>query len=238
MISWFYGDDRVRIAKAVERLVGEGEQLVVDAEVVGEQDFWARLMMPSMFAAEEVVVVKDVMKRPELHAELLKWASLGSPGKTVVFWDEKVDKRGKLYKDLSKAVRFTECALPKVDEKAVFRLFESALFGRLAQVDKDLEAVRMNGGEPVAVMALVSGQLYNLGAVVLTNEQPAKLAKSLGVHPFALSNLTKFRGKVTEEGWREMVEMANETDRLMKTAGVDAWLLLRKFFYRVNAIIS
>jgi DNA polymerase III delta subunit len=238
MIYWFYGDDRVRIAQAVRKLVGEGEQLTVDAELVVPQDFWARLTTVPMFGAAETVVVKDVLKRTDLQQNLIKLV-LEGPRKPIILWDETVDKRSKLYKDLVKVVEFREMSLPKGDDKAVFRLLEAALRGDLAGLERDLTAITTGRGmEPVAVAAIVSGQLYNLAAVVCTDEKPDKLAKDLGVHPFALSALLKYRGKITPEKWREMLDVACETDRLLKTASLDNRLLLRQMFYQMSAISS
>ncbi len=235
MTQWFYGDDRRAIERAIERLAAGQERLVVDAETVAPADFWAHLTVGSLFGSP-FLVVKDLLRRTDLLENFIQLAADGF-SVPVAFWDEKVDKRSKLYKVLAPRVKFVECKLPALDEKAVFRLLEAALEGRVATLEQDLRVVAQNSA-PVAVSALISSQLFNLIAVLSVRSTPDKLAKELGVHPFALQGLVKYRGRITRPKWEELLAVACETDRLLKTVGVDSWLLLRQMFYRFGAIVA
>jgi DNA polymerase III delta subunit len=129
--------------------------------------------------------------------------------------------------------------LPKVDaavienvieaapSENVFNLLDAALRGNAVKVRQMLQVLETTE-DPYRLFGLLSGQVFQL-AVLGVSEKPAALvASDLAAHPFALSKLAPYASKLGQEGARHVVAAFAEADAGMKTSVGEPWLLIER----------
>jgi hypothetical protein len=155
MIRVFYGDDRVGISKAVERVLGEGYEVVEGSEI-GAMDMANVFFGGNLFSEKRRIVVKDLSEGAG-WGELSKY--LGTPHE-IILWETGVDKRTILWKELVKAgveAREFKTAEP-VERKVVFDILDTALSGQGKQAVGMVEQIEATN-EPYMFVGLLISQV-------------------------------------------------------------------------------
>lgn len=122
---------------------------------------------------------------------------------------------------------------PSVHEN-VFDVFASALDGDGARVrDKIRHLKRDQDGH--RMMGLLASQASNLAALVLGGSRPAReVAKAIGTHPFALSQLERYRRQLTRPDMAVIIDMLADADARLKRSQADPWTLIEKALVEIS----
>lgn len=123
---------------------------------------------------------------------------------------------------------------PSVHEN-IFRLLTQALDGDVAAVQAMIPSLRREQ-DGHRVMGLLSSQLANLVALVLADSQSAEqVASDIGVHPFALRQLSRYRTRFDRSAVAMMVGQLADADRRLKRSQAEPWLLIEKALVEIAA---
>lgn len=109
----------------------------------------------------------------------------------------------------------------------VFSIFETALKGdgsRLQSLLKDLDSRE----DPFRVFGLLSGQVFQLAALSVSDTSSAETAKAIGSHPFAVGKLAEYAKRLDKRGVREIVTAFTEADEDMKLSKAEPWVLIER----------
>lgn len=124
MIKIFYGDDRVRAQAEIRKILGEDYEVVEGEELdlAGLRD----VMLGVSLFGKRKIVIKGLTANKDLFAEVL---NLLATEHEVIIWEEKMDKRSAVYKDLVKAgVEMREFKMAELaSKKLVFDIYDTAL---------------------------------------------------------------------------------------------------------------
>lgn len=117
----------------------------------------------------------------------------------------------------------------------VFDLFAAALNGDAKRVRQMIEGLSLNQ-DPYRLFGLLSGQAFQLAVLAATTKPVREVASDLGVHPFALENLTSQARRLGRPGTRKIIIIFAKTDSDMKSLGVDPWLLVEQALLKISTI--
>lgn len=109
----------------------------------------------------------------------------------------------------------------------VFNLFETALRGNTQKVGEMVRTLQL-GQDPYMTFGLLSGQVFQLATLAVTDKSSADVAKSIGAHPYALGKLAPYAKKLGRTGSKKIVTIFADTDMAMKSTATDPWLLIEK----------
>jgi DNA polymerase III delta subunit len=122
---------------------------------------------------------------------------------------------------------------------SVFSIFETALRGDERALHQLLANVALSE-DPFRVFGLLSGQVFQLAALALSDQPAPATAKAIGVHPYAASKLTGFAKKLTRQQVRRIVQAFADADEALKLSKAEPWTLvelaLMKTAHEVRAI--
>lgn len=116
----------------------------------------------------------------------------------------------------------------------VFNLFEAALKGDAQKVSTMLRTLEVTE-DSYMVFGLLSGQAFQLGALMYAAKSSSEVAKDIGAHPFALSKLEPYAKKRKNDG-KQIIAIFADTDSAMKTSGGEPWLLIERALIKVAAL--
>ena len=118
-----------------------------------------------------------------------------------------------------------DAVLPPSAYENVFELLATAMRGDMAAVmDATKRLALSEDGHRVA--ALICSQAVNLSVLSSAHKagvSSGQVAKDIGVHPFALSQLDAVAGKLSYQEANNIVERIVMMDNDMKTGQLDAW---------------
>lgn len=109
----------------------------------------------------------------------------------------------------------------------VFELLNAALAGDAKKVRQMVAALEMTD-DPFKTMGLLSGQVFQLAVLSVTNLPSSAVAKDLGVHPYALGKLAPQAKKLGKAGVLKVVEAFTEADHNLKIGVSNPWLLIER----------
>jgi DNA polymerase-3 subunit delta len=115
----------------------------------------------------------------------------------------------------------------------VFYLFDAALKGDTSKIQRMVQTLQL-GEDPYRLFGLLSGQVFQLAALVISDKNSAEVAKDIGVHPYALSQLAPAARSLGKSKVRKIVSAFAEADGDMKTLGIDPWILLERALMKVS----
>lgn len=118
----------------------------------------------------------------------------------------------------------------------VFNLFEAALKGDAQKVETMVRTLELTE-DPYQVFGLLSGQAFQLAALIVSDQPAAMVAKDLGAHPFALSKLAPYAKKMTKADIKKVVQYFVEADDCLKTSASEPWLLIERVLLKVSAAV-
>lgn len=127
-----------------------------------------------------------------------------------------------------------------IDERSVdsvFSIFETALKGDLAALHELLSSIELRE-DPFRVFGLLSGQVFQLTALVLSNQPTAEVAGAIGMHPFVASKLAPLAKKLHRGQAREIVVAFAGADEAMKTSKGTPWIVIEQALMKVATIVK
>lgn len=192
MIKVFYGEDRVKARKMVDKLFG-GEYEVIEAENLTTNDMASVFLGVSLFGESRKILVKDLSANKECWDMVPNFVA--DCAHDVILLESKLDKRSSTYKGLSKdkKVEFKEFALAEdPNSKLVFDIFDAAMRGD-KNVIKMCEKIEQTN-DPYMFMGLMVSQAikklqYNNSKAVKALKILAQAdvdMKSTGIEPWKL----------------------------------------------------
>ena len=192
MIKVFYGEDRVKARKMVDKLFG-GEYEVIEAENLTTNDMTSVFLGVSLFGESRKILVKDLSANKECWDMVPNFVA--DCAHDVILLESKLDKRSATYKGLSKdkKVEFKEFALAEdPNSKLVFDIFDAAMRGD-KNVIKMCEKIEQTN-DPYMFMGLMVSQAikklqYNNSKAVKALKILAQAdvdMKSTGIEPWKL----------------------------------------------------
>jgi DNA polymerase III delta subunit len=298
MITVLTGDNSFEIERALQTRVAafDGVAEKLDGSTLELRQLPDLLMGGTLFAANRLVVVRNLAENKSLWTDFSDWLGRVSDDVQLVLVEAKLDKRTKTYKELKKVadlqdytawterdsakaeqwvaleaqaqglvldrksvqllvarvgadqwglyhalqkLSVLEAVTPQVIEEvielspteSVFNLFEAALRGNGAQVQKMVTTLALNE-DPYRLFGLLSGQAFQLAALSVADGN-ADVAKDVGAHPFALSKLAPYAKKYGHAGARKVIAAFAEADSGMKNSVGEPWLLIERALMKV-----
>ena len=158
MIRIFYGNDRVRARKEIDRLLGEDYE-VIEADNLERGDMDSVFLGTSLFCETRKILIKSLSSNKDC------WLVLPSYTNTqhkVFLLEDSIDKRSVVYKELTKDknVEFKEFRLAEdVDKKLVFDIFDTAFKGNGEKAIKMCEKIQTTN-DPYMFMGLMTTQAF------------------------------------------------------------------------------
>lgn len=107
----------------------------------------------------------------------------------------------------------------------VFQVFEAALRGDRATLHR-LMTTLQHTEDGFRLFGLLSGQVYQLAALAVTDQPASEVARALGVHPYALGKLQPHADRLGRAGARRVVRRMADADHRLKTGNDDVWTVL------------
>jgi DNA polymerase III delta subunit len=89
--------------------------------------------------------------------------------------------------------------------------------------------------DPYRLFALLSSQAFQLTAVALSGPEDA-VARDFGVHPYAVSQLSKVAKKYGRSGTKKIIRIFARADDDMKLSRADPWLLIERALIQVSTV--
>lgn len=153
MIRIFYGDDRVRAKKEIDKILGDEYEIIDGTEMtLGTMPsvFWGN----SLFSAKRNILIRDMMENKVVREEILKY--LDTPHNIVIF-ELRIDKRAAIFKKIKDKVELKEFVLPKnVNMNVVFDIYKVAK--RDGKKAVEMLSKVQNNEEPIMFCGLMISQ--------------------------------------------------------------------------------
>lgn len=138
-----------------------------------------------------------------------------------------------LYRALEKLALVQDVTIDVIDsvvepnpQESVFVLFEMALRGDAAGISDAVATLRLSE-DPYRTFGLLVSQAFNLAAVA-TADGSTDVAKDLGVHPYAVSKLSRDARRLGPRGARRVIKILGKADDDLKSSGTDPWRLIER----------
>lgn len=109
----------------------------------------------------------------------------------------------------------------------VFHLFDAALKGDRVKVQQMIRTLQLTE-DPYRLFGLLSGQVFQLTALVVGERPSGEVAKDIGVHPYALSQLSSHAKNLGKTKAKKIVNSFAEADADMKSLGIEPWILVER----------
>ena len=119
----------------------------------------------------------------------------------------------------------------------VFSIFEMALRGEESKLQSLLKDVEPRE-DPFRVFGLLSGQVFQLAALSVSDASSAETAKAIGSHPFAVSKLAQYAKKLDKREVREIVTAFAEADEDMKLSKAEPWVLIERALLKTVKVVK
>lgn len=117
----------------------------------------------------------------------------------------------------------------------VFNLLDAALRGDSRKVATMIQTLQISQ-DPYMTFGLLSGQVFQLAALVTTDKPAGELASVIGAHPYALGKLAPYAKKLGRSGARRILTIFADADAAMKSSAVDPWLLVERALIKTTTL--
>lgn len=117
----------------------------------------------------------------------------------------------------------------------VFNLLDAALRGDARKVQTMIKTLQRSQ-DPYMTFGLLSGQVFQLAALTVSEKPAPEVASGIGAHPYALGKLAPHAKKLGRSGARKLVSIFANTDSEMKSIGIDPWLLIEKALIKTASL--
>ncbi len=144
-----------------------------------------------------------------------------------------------LYHALEKVALLDDISIERIDEiieqspdESVFELLDTALRGDHGEIHRSIEGLRRTT-DAYQTFGLLSSQISQLTLLSLTDRSAQEVAADTRLHPYGLSKLAHHAQRLTRTGTTRLIEMAAETDLLMKSTSHDPWRLVELLLIKI-----
>lgn len=144
----------------------------------------------------------------------------------------------KLYRTLEKLSLLDDLTVETIEETIeltpgdnVFVLFDLALSGQAGKLHAAMASLAQTE-DAYKLFGLLGSQVFQLAAVCLAEEGDDP-ATALGIHPFVLSKLARYKRSLTRADLRRIVRSFAEADAALKLSTADPWLLIERALLKV-----
>lgn len=117
----------------------------------------------------------------------------------------------------------------------VFHLFDAALKGDTIKVQQMIHTLQLTE-DPYRLFGLLSGQVFQLTALIIGEKPSGEVAKDIGVHPYALSQLTSHAKNLGRAKVKKLVTIFVDADADMKSLGIEPWILIERALIKVSSL--
>lgn len=117
----------------------------------------------------------------------------------------------------------------------IFNLFASALRGDGDRVRTMVSTFEL-ADDPYRLFGLLSGQVFQLSALVLSDKPMPEVAKDIAAHPFALGKLAPYARRMRRSDVKKIIGAFAEADQAIKTSAAEPWLLIERALVKVAAL--
>lgn len=128
-----------------------------------------------------------------------------------------------------------EAYIETTPSENVFNLLDAALRGDARRVMIMVKLLQRTQ-EPYMTFGLLSGQVFQLAALVFGDKQTGDVAVDIGAHPYALSKLAPHAKKIGPVGVRKIANYFAEVDSSMKSSATDPWTLIEQALIKTTSI--
>lgn len=115
-------------------------------------------------------------------------------------------------------------------EQNVFEVFSLVLEKNRQKLSKAIKNMKTNQ-DPYKFFGLISGQVFNLAALVMSSKPAEAVASDLGVHPYSLRALSRVSTRISKAEIRAVIKRFAKTDLDIKSSRIDPWLLIENLLY-------
>jgi DNA polymerase-3 subunit delta len=115
----------------------------------------------------------------------------------------------------------------------VFNLLDSALRGNTKRVSDMIRNLQRTQ-DPYMTFGLLSGQVFQLAALVASDRPTNEVATDVGGHPYALGKLAPHAKDFGRNGIRKITKIFAETDTRMKSTSTDPWILIEQALVKAS----
>jgi DNA polymerase III delta subunit len=117
----------------------------------------------------------------------------------------------------------------------VFNLLDAALRGDSRRVAGMIHTLQQNQ-DPYMTFGLLSGQVFQLAAVAVSEKPSGEVAGDIGAHPYAVGKLASHAKKLGRNGARKLVSIFAEADTTMKSTATEPWLLIERALIKTASL--
>lgn len=121
--------------------------------------------------------------------------------------------------------------------ESVFDVFETALRGDTAALHQLLADIEPRE-DPFRIFGLLSGQVFQLAALAVSDQPAAETAKAIGVHPYAAGKLAAVAGRFNKQEIKQIVLAFAAADEAMKLSKAGPWVLIEQALMKVAQIAN
>ena len=123
MIRVYYGDDRVRATKDIEKILGN-EYEVIDGSELGTGDLASVFWGNSLLSEHRNILIRDMSSNKSVYDKLPEYLNTMH---NIVIFELKIDKRSATYKTLKDKIEWKEYKLPvNPNMRLVFDIYKTA----------------------------------------------------------------------------------------------------------------
>lgn len=123
MIRVYYGDDRVRATKDIEKILGD-EYEVIDGNELGTGDLASVFWGNSLLSGQRNILIRDMSSNKSVYDKLPEYLNTIH---NIVIFELKIDKRSATYKTLKDKIEWKEYKLPvNPNMRLVFDIYKTA----------------------------------------------------------------------------------------------------------------
>ena len=153
MIRVYYGDDRVRATRDIDKVLGD-EYEIVDGGELKEDDLPSLFLGNSLFGNKRNILIRDMTSNKIVYDKLPEYLNTVH---NIVIFELKIDKRSATYKTLKDKIEWKEYKLPvNPNMKLVFDIYKVAKNDGVRAV-KMLDKVKSEE-EPIMFCGLMISQ--------------------------------------------------------------------------------
>lgn len=128
-----------------------------------------------------------------------------------------------------------ETIIEATPSENVFNLLDAALRGDVRRIAMMIQSLQRSQ-DPYMTFGLLSGQVFQLAALAVSEKSSGEVAGDIGAHPYALSKLSPHAKRVGRSGARKMIAIFAEADTAMKSSSVNPWLLIERALIKTASV--
>lgn len=117
----------------------------------------------------------------------------------------------------------------------VFNLLDAALRGDSKKVTAMIRTLQISQ-DPYMTFGLLSGQVFQLATLAVTDKPAGEIASAIGAHPYALGKLAPYAKKLGRSGARRILVIFADADAAMKSSATDPWLLVERALIKTTGL--